>query len=52
VKFAATIREALGREPDRPSAYEGLESRPQHYTILPADPARVKAFIEERAAAA
>ena len=52
VKFAATIREALGREPERPPAYEGLESRPQHYTVLPADPARVKAFIEEHAAAA
>jgi threonine synthase len=51
VKFAATIREALGREPARPSAYEGLESRPQHYTVLPADPVQVKAFIQERAAA-
>jgi threonine synthase len=51
VKFAATIREALGREPARPSAYEGLESRPQHYTVLPADPMRVRAFIEEHAAA-
>ena len=52
VKFAATIREALGREPARPAAYAGLESRPQHYTVLAADPARVKAFIEEHAAAA
>jgi len=52
VKFAATIREALGREPARPPAYEGLESRPQHFTVLPADPARVKAFIGDHAAAA
>ena len=52
VKFAATIREALGREPERPSAYEGLESRPQHYTVLSADAARVKAFIEDHAVAA
>jgi threonine synthase len=52
VKFAAILREALGREPERPSAYQGLESRPQHYTVLPADPARVKAFIEEHAAVA
>ena len=52
VKFAATIREALGREPERPSASDGLESRPQRFTVLPADPAQVKAFIEEHAAAA
>jgi threonine synthase len=52
VKFAATIREALGREPERAAAYAGLESRPQHFTVLPADAARVKAFIEEHAAAA
>ena len=52
VKFAATIREALGREPARPAAYEGLEARPQRFTVLPADAARVKAYIEEHAAAA
>ena len=51
-KFAATIREALGREPERPAAY--ADSNPGHSTtrVLPADPARVKAFIEEHAAAA
>ncbi len=37
VKFAATIREALGREPARPAAYAGLEARPQRFTVLPAD---------------
>ena len=52
VKFAATIREALGHDPARPAAYAGLESRPQRFTVLPADAARVKAFIEARAAAA
>ena len=52
VKFAATIREALGHDPERPAAYAGLESRPQRFTVLPADAARVKAFIEARAAAA
>jgi threonine synthase len=52
VKFAAIIREALGREPRRPAAYEGLEARPQRFTIVPADAARVKAYIEEHAAAA
>jgi threonine synthase len=48
-KFAATIREALGFEPSRPSVYADVESRPQHCTVLPADAARVKAFVAARA---
>jgi threonine synthase len=51
-KFAATIREAIGRDPARPAVWRGLESRPQHSTTLAADPALVKAFIAEHAAAA
>ena len=51
-KFAATIREALGREPARPAAYADLEARPQRFSVIPADAARVKQYIEERAAAA
>ena len=50
-KFSSTIREALDREPARPAAFADLESRPQRVTVLPADAARVKAFIEEHAAA-
>jgi threonine synthase len=50
-KFSATIREALGREPDRPAAFADLESRPQRVTVLPPDAARVKAFIEAHAVA-
>jgi threonine synthase len=49
VKFAATIREALGREPDRPAAYQGLEALPQYYAVLPVDAAAVKAYIAEHA---
>ncbi|MCC7328101.1 MAG: threonine synthase [Burkholderiales bacterium] len=52
VKFAATIREALRREPERPAAYEGLEERPQRFTVLPADAGRVMMYIEEHVAAA
>jgi len=44
-KFGATIREALGIDPPRPPAYADLESRPQRCTVLPADAARVGAFI-------
>ena len=48
-KFAATIQEALGFEPPRPRTFAGLEARAQHCTVLPADAARVKAFVAARA---
>ena len=48
-KFAATIREALGRDPERPAAYADLETRPQRCDVLPADVERVKAYIVSRA---
>jgi threonine synthase len=48
-KFAATIREALGREPERPRSFEGLEAKPQRVTSLPPDADRVKVFIAEHA---
>ena len=47
-KFAATIREALGRDPERPAAYAGLEERPQRYDVLPANPAALKAYVAAR----
>jgi len=48
-KFAATIREALGREAARPAAYVGIETLPQRYAVLPPDVAAVKSYIAERA---
>jgi len=48
-KFAETIREALGRDPDRPSAYAHLEERPQRFEVLPPDAAAVKEYIAVRA---
>jgi threonine synthase len=47
-KFADTIREALGREPERPAGCEDIESRPQRYELLDADPEADKAFIRSR----
>jgi len=47
VKFGETIREALGREADRPHGFEGIESLPQRFEVLPADGARIKAFIAQ-----
>jgi threonine synthase len=45
IKFAATIVEALGHEPDRPAKFHGIEDLPKRVTVLPADAAQVKAFI-------
>jgi threonine synthase len=45
IKFAASIVEALGREPDRPAKFAGIEDRPKRVTVLPADVDAVKAFI-------
>ncbi|MCL5969581.1 MAG: threonine synthase [Betaproteobacteria bacterium] len=51
VKFAATLVEALGREPERPAALEGIEKLPKRVRLLPADVQRVKAYIAEQCAA-
>ena len=48
-KFAETIVEAIGREPERPAGYADIESRPQRFTVLPADVGRLKAYIEAQA---
>jgi threonine synthase len=45
-KFAATIREALGREPDRPKGFEDLERLPQRFEVIPADVQVLKDLIE------
>ncbi len=45
VKFAETIREALGRDPDYPSGCENLESLPQRFEVIDADAGAVKALI-------
>jgi threonine synthase len=52
VKFAATIVEALGREPERPAHFAGLEALPQRFELINPDPAAVKRVIEREDAAA
>jgi threonine synthase len=47
-KFAETIVEAIGREPDRPAAMRGIETLPKRFEVMPADTAQVKAFIAAR----
>ena len=44
-KFAGTIREALGREPDRPQRFDGIEDLPKRFEVLPADAKAVKSYI-------
>jgi len=44
-KFAETIHEALGREPERPASMVGIEELPQRYVGMEADVAKLKAYI-------
>ena len=44
-KFAETIQEALGCEPERPVALQGIERLPQRCEIMKADIAQLKSFI-------
>ncbi|MCK9515090.1 MAG: threonine synthase [Ottowia sp.] len=45
VKFAETIKEALGQVPPRPDRFVGLEALPQRVQVMPADVGRLKRFI-------
>ena len=45
VKFAETIREALGREPERPAEFVGLEERPQRVKVIEPDVNLLKRLI-------
>jgi threonine synthase len=45
IKFAETIVEALGREPDRPSKFVGIESLPKRVQVMEADVSAIKALI-------
>jgi threonine synthase len=47
IKFAETIVEALGRQPPRPAAFEGIEALPRRVVHLPTDVGAVQRFIAE-----
>jgi threonine synthase len=49
-KFAETIREALGREPQRPQALAGIEALPRRFQVMAADTEQVKRYIEAHCA--
>ncbi len=44
-KFEETIREALGRDPERPAGYENIEQLPQRFEVMAAQADAVKQFI-------
>ncbi len=46
-KFADTIREALGREPVRPAALDGIEALPKRFVVSPNETQWVKDYIVE-----
>ena len=50
IKFAATIVEALGREPDRPARFVGIEQLPKRVQVLGADARLVKDYIAQHCA--
>ena len=47
IKFAETIREAVGQEPPRPARFDGLEHLPKRFKVLPADTAAVRAYVAQ-----
>jgi len=52
IKFAATIVEALGHEPDRPAQFAGIEDLPRRVRVMDADAQAIKAFIAQTCGAA
>jgi threonine synthase len=44
-KFNETIREALGRDAERPAGFENIEALPQRFEVMPVDVEKMKALI-------
>jgi threonine synthase len=47
IKFADTVVEALGRPPERPAAFDGIESLPKRVKQMEADVTALKALIAQ-----
>jgi threonine synthase len=47
-KFNETIREALGRDAERPAGFENIEDLPQRFEVMTTDIDRMKAFIASK----
>ena len=50
IKFAETIVEATGQQPDRPARFVGIEALPKRVTSMTADVQAIKAFIVQHCA--
>jgi threonine synthase len=50
IKFAETIVQALGHEPDRPARFEGIEALPKRVKVMAADTAAVQRYVTEHCA--
>jgi threonine synthase len=46
-KFNETILEALGTDAERPAGFEDIEALPQRFVVMPADVAKMKAYIAQ-----
>jgi threonine synthase len=44
-KFSETLREALGRDAERPAGFEHIESLPQRFEVMEADVGAIKRYI-------
>jgi threonine synthase len=49
-KFSDTIVEAIGRAPPLTAQMKEMLARPQRFETMPPDVARIRRFIEDRAA--
>jgi threonine synthase len=47
-KFNETIREALGRDAERPPGFENIEALPQRFDVMKADVDTIKRYLAER----
>ncbi|MBW8467570.1 MAG: threonine synthase [Thiobacillus sp.] len=52
IKFAETIVEALGCQPDRPAKFDGIEALPKRVHVMAADTAAVQRYITQHCPAA
>jgi len=46
-KFAESIREAIGRDSERPASFDGLEAVPRRFEVVDASVDAVKRYIEQ-----
>lgn len=48
-KFGAAVKSAIGKDPEIPEAFQGIEKRPKRLETLEADTAIIKTFVDQHA---